>query len=136
MCSKTLGQLLADLGITNTHSRPHVSNDNPFSESQFKTMKYRPGFSGLFQLPRGGQRSPKVEPACFSLDGFRSRSASLRTTRSQGSVTAPCSDAERGLQLDRALKVVWCLEAQQHSAERLEISRVMQVFEDWHCTGG
>jgi putative transposase len=48
MCSKTLGQLLADLGITKTHSRPHVSNDNPFSESQFKTMKYRPDFPDCF----------------------------------------------------------------------------------------
>jgi putative transposase len=44
MTSKTVAQLLADLGITKTHSRPHVSNDNPFSESQFKTMKYRPDF--------------------------------------------------------------------------------------------
>jgi putative transposase len=45
MSSKTVAQLLADLGITKTHSRPHVSNDNPLSESQFKTMKYRPVFS-------------------------------------------------------------------------------------------
>jgi putative transposase len=44
MTSKTVAQLLADLSITKTHSRPHVSNDNPFSESQFKTMKYRPDF--------------------------------------------------------------------------------------------
>jgi len=44
MTSKTVAQLLADLGVTKTHSRPHVSDDNPFSESQFKTMKYRPDF--------------------------------------------------------------------------------------------
>lgn len=44
MTSKTVAQLLADLGVTKTHSRPHVSNDNPFSESQFKTMKYRADF--------------------------------------------------------------------------------------------
>jgi putative transposase len=48
MTSKTLAQLLADLSITKTHSRPHVSNDNPFSESQFKTMKYRPDFPDCF----------------------------------------------------------------------------------------
>jgi len=48
MTSKTVGFLLADLGITKTHSRPHVSNDNPFSESQFKTMKYRPEFPDRF----------------------------------------------------------------------------------------
>lgn len=44
MKSHTLAQLLADLGVTKTHSRPHVPDDNPFSESQFKTMKYRPEF--------------------------------------------------------------------------------------------
>jgi putative transposase len=48
MTSKTVAQLLADLAITKTHSRPHVSNDNPFSESQFKTMKYRPDFPERF----------------------------------------------------------------------------------------
>ena len=40
--------LLADLGVTKTHSRPHVSNDNPFSEAQFKTLKYRPDFPERF----------------------------------------------------------------------------------------
>ncbi len=44
MTSKTVSQLMADLGITRTHSRPHVSNDNPFSESHFKTMKYHSSF--------------------------------------------------------------------------------------------
>ncbi len=48
MTSKAVGFLLADLGITKTHSRPHVSNDNPFSESQFKTLKYRPEFPDRF----------------------------------------------------------------------------------------
>jgi putative transposase len=44
MTSKPVALLLADLGVTRTHSRPHVSNDNPFSEAQFKTLKYRPEF--------------------------------------------------------------------------------------------
>ena len=48
MRSKLVAQLLADLGITKTHSRPHVSNDNPYSESQFKTLKYRPDFPSRF----------------------------------------------------------------------------------------
>ena len=48
MRSKLLAQLLADLGVTKTHSRPQVSNDNPFSESQFKTLKYRPDFPARF----------------------------------------------------------------------------------------
>jgi putative transposase len=48
MKSKLVAQLLADLGVTKTHSRPRVSDDNPFSESQFKTMKYRPEFPDRF----------------------------------------------------------------------------------------
>lgn len=48
MRSKRVAHLLADLGITKTHSRPHVSNDNPYSESQFKTLKYCPAFPGSF----------------------------------------------------------------------------------------
>jgi len=48
MTSKPVAFLLADLGVTKTHSRPHVSNDNPFSESHFKTLKYRPDFPDRF----------------------------------------------------------------------------------------
>jgi putative transposase len=48
MTSKPVAFLLADLGVTKTHSRPHVSDDNPYSESQFRTMKYRPGFPDRF----------------------------------------------------------------------------------------
>jgi putative transposase len=48
MKSKGLAELLVDLGVGKSHSRPHVSDDNPFSESQFKTLKYRPDFPGNF----------------------------------------------------------------------------------------
>src|SRR5579864_8320509 len=48
MTSKPVAFLLAHLGITKTHSRPHVSDDNPFSESQFRTFKYRPDFPDRF----------------------------------------------------------------------------------------
>jgi putative transposase len=48
MKSKPVAFLLSDLGVTKSHSRPHVSNDNPFSESQFKTLKYRPDFPERF----------------------------------------------------------------------------------------
>lgn len=48
MKSGTLAQLLTDLGVSKTHSRPHVSNDNPFSEAAFKTLKYRPGYPERF----------------------------------------------------------------------------------------
>ena len=48
MTSKPVALLLADLGVTKSHSRPYTSNDNPYSESQFKTMKYRPEFPERF----------------------------------------------------------------------------------------
>jgi putative transposase len=48
MTSKTVSQLLADLGVVQSHSRPHVSNDNPYSEAQFKTLKYSPRFPKKF----------------------------------------------------------------------------------------
>jgi putative transposase len=48
MTSKPVAQLLLDLGIARSHSRPHVSNDNPYSEAQFKTLKYCPDFPGRF----------------------------------------------------------------------------------------
>ena len=48
MTSKCTAQLLADLGVTRSLSRPRVSDDNPFSEAQFKTLKYHPGFPGRF----------------------------------------------------------------------------------------
>ncbi len=48
MTSKPVSALLADLGVTRSHSRPHVSNDNPYSEAQFKTLKYLPEFPASF----------------------------------------------------------------------------------------
>lgn len=48
MRSQTVAQMLATLGVVKSHSRPHVSNDNPYSESQFKTLKYRPEFPNRF----------------------------------------------------------------------------------------
>lgn len=48
MASKPVAFLLADLGVTKSHSRPHCPNDNPFSEAQFKTLKYMPEFPDRF----------------------------------------------------------------------------------------
>ena len=48
MRSKPVASLLVDLDVAKSHSRPHVSDDNPYSESQFKTMKYRPEFPQRF----------------------------------------------------------------------------------------
>jgi putative transposase len=60
MTSKTLSQLLADLGVEKTHARPHVSDDNPFSESQFKTLKYSPGFPDRFGSPEHARDVSRV----------------------------------------------------------------------------
>lgn len=60
MTSKPVAFLLADLGVTQSHSRPHVSNDNPFSESQFKTLKYRPDFPGRFNSIEDARRHCQV----------------------------------------------------------------------------
>lgn len=51
MTSKPVAELIADLGVAKTHSRPHVSDDNPFSEAHFKTLKYRPAFPARFGSP-------------------------------------------------------------------------------------
>jgi putative transposase len=48
MIAKPVAHLLADLGVTKSHSRPHVSNDNPYIESHFRTLKYRPDFPKMF----------------------------------------------------------------------------------------
>ena len=51
MRAKSLALLLSDMGVTKSHSRPHVPDDNPYSEAQFKTMKYRPDYPGRFGCP-------------------------------------------------------------------------------------
>lgn len=55
MRSRGVAELLADLGVTKSHSRPYVSDDNPFSESQFRTMKYRPEFPPRFGSVQDGR---------------------------------------------------------------------------------
>lgn len=56
MTSKSVALLLSDLGVVKTHSRPHVSNDNPYSEAQFKTLKYRPEFPDRFGTVEGARQ--------------------------------------------------------------------------------
>ena len=70
MIAKPVAHLLADLGVTKSHSRPHTSNDNPYSESHFRTLKYRPDFP----RPSGPSRTPTT-----TVDG-----SSLGTTRTTG----------------------------------------------------
>ena len=78
MSSKPVAFLLADLGVTKTHSRPHVSDDNPYSESQFRTMKYRPEFPdrfGCIQDSRAFSQGffrlvPKQQRKCYLIDSL------------------------------------------------------------------
>ena len=55
MTAKSLALLLSDLGVTKSHARPHVPNDNPYSEAQFKTMKYRPDYPDRFGAVEDGR---------------------------------------------------------------------------------
>ena len=56
MTSKPVAFLLADLGVTKSHSRPHVTNDNPYSREPVQTLKYRPEFPDRFGCYRGRAR--------------------------------------------------------------------------------
>ena len=68
MRSRPVALLLSDLGVTKTHSRPHVSDDNPFSEAHFKTLKYRPEFPGRF----GSLQDARAHCAAF-FDWYNNR---------------------------------------------------------------
>lgn len=68
MASKPVAFLLADLGVTKTHSRPHTSNDNPFSESHFKTLKYRPDFPPRFDSIEHAREFSRTFFSWYNLD--------------------------------------------------------------------
>jgi putative transposase len=96
MTSKTLGQLLADLGVEKSLSRPHVSNDNPFSESAFKTLKYSPGFPDRFGGGATARRCTSVSavltasvrwPMSARTGAMVSRSAAGTVSRSSRATT-------------------------------------------------
>ena len=73
MTAKPVAFLLADLGITKSHSRPYVSNDNPYSESQLGTLKYQPDFPdrfGSLEAARASscwQRGPRQATGSFKV---------------------------------------------------------------------
>lgn len=66
MTSKPVAFLMADMGVTKTHSRPHVSDDNPYSESQFRTLKYRPGFPERFGSLQDARAFSQEFFACYN----------------------------------------------------------------------
>ena len=81
MTSGPVALLLADMGVTKTHSRPYNSNDNPFSESHFKTLKYRPEFPRSFWFHPG---LPEFLPTVFCLVQHRASSFRHRLVDSPG----------------------------------------------------
>ncbi len=101
MTSKPVAQLLVDLGVARSHSRPHVSNDNPYSEANFKTLKYFPDFP---------ERFGSIQHARSFCEGFftyynhehRHRALGLHTPASIHFGTAPEIRAARAVALDAA----------------------------------
>ena len=101
MTAKPVAQLLADLGVARSHSRPHVSNDNPFSESNFKTLKYCPAF------PTGFGSSADARAFCSEFFTYynhehRHSALGLHTPASVHFGTAPAIRARRGEVLQSA----------------------------------
>jgi putative transposase len=101
MTSKPVAQLLVDLGVARSHSRPHVSNDNPYSEAQFKTLKYCPAFPGRF----GSIQDARAFCTVF-FDHYnhvhRHAGIGLHTPASVHYGTAPEIRAQRQVTLDAA----------------------------------
>jgi putative transposase len=103
MTSKTIAELYADLGVTKSFSRPHTSNDNPFSEAQFKTMKYRPEFPGRFGSLADGLGFCEDFFAWYNQHHYHSGIA-LLTPAIVHHGRAPAILAQRQLVLDAAYK--------------------------------
>jgi putative transposase len=101
MTSKPVAFLLADLGITQSHSRPHVSNDNPFSEAQFKTLKYQPDFPGRFASIEAARAHCQVFFPWYN-DQHRHSGLGLHTPADVHYGTATAIRTQRGIVLTAA----------------------------------
>lgn len=108
MRSKTVALLLADLGVTKTHSRPHTSDENPYSEAQFKTLKYRPGCPVRFGSVQHAQKCAAELMRFYNCEHHHSgiglltpeavrngRAPKLREQRQQVLYAAFCATPER-----------------------------------------
>jgi len=101
MTSKNVAELLADLGILRSHSRPKVSNDNPFSEAQFKTMKYAPDFPETFGSFADARAHCEAFFAYYNHE-HRHSGIGLHTPASVHHGTAEAVRAQRQVTLDAA----------------------------------
>jgi putative transposase len=101
MTSKPVAFLLADLGVIQSHSRPHVSNDNPYSEAQFKTLKYRPGFPSRFSSIEAARTHCQVFLAWYN-HGHRHSGIGLHTPSDLHHGHAPAVRQQRAATLNAA----------------------------------
>jgi putative transposase len=101
MTSKPVAQLLVDLGVTRSHSRPHVSNDNPYSEANFKTLKYFPEFPERFGSIHDARAFCEAFFTYYNHE-HRHRALGLHTPASVHFGTAPKIRASRAVVLDAA----------------------------------
>jgi putative transposase len=101
MTSKTVAQLLEDLGVTRTHSRPHVSDDNPYIEAHFKTLKYCPAWPGHFDTIEDA-RDWCAQFFDYYNHTHRHRALGLHTPASVHYGTATEIRAQRAVTLDAA----------------------------------
>lgn len=101
MTSKPVAELLIDLNITRSHSRPHVSNDNPYSEANFKTLKYCPAFPRRFASIREAQRFCDAFFTYYN-NHHRHSGIGLHTPATVHDGTAATIRAARGEVLDAA----------------------------------
>ena len=101
MTSKPVAQLLVDLGVARSHSRPHVSNDNPYSEAGFKTLKYCPAFPGSFGSIHDARRFCETFFAYYNHE-HRHSGIGLHTPASVHYGTATEIRAQRAVTLNAA----------------------------------
>jgi putative transposase len=101
MTSKPVAFLLADLGVTQSHSRPHISDDNPFSEAQFKTLKYRPDFPGRFTSIEAARQHCQIFFPWYN-DEHRHSGLGLHTPADVHHGTAAQIHQQRGIVLTAA----------------------------------
>jgi putative transposase len=94
MRAKTTAELLVDLGVAASYSRPRVSNDNPFSEAQFKTLKYRPDFPGRFESIEHARRHARSFFGWYN-DEHRHSGIAFMTPAMVHFGTAPAIDEQR-----------------------------------------
>ena len=103
MISKAVALLLSDLGITKSLSRPHVSNDNPYSEAHFKTLKYRPGFPKNFGCIEDARRFCRAFFEWYNFEHYHSGIAFMTPDLVHSGKAEACNEARQRV-LDNAFK--------------------------------